>query len=68
MPEVKALLSSMLWPHMPWVREVLVELAEEGWTAVPERLRRCLLEYATGWGNTHISEQVWHDLKDKQNR
>ena len=58
----------MLWPQRQWICEVLVELAEAEWMHVPRCLHDSLMQWAVGWGNTHVFERIFHVLKDKQRR
>lgn len=67
-PDVGGFLRSMLWPSMPWVREVLLELDESMWHRVPERLTATLRQFAQGWGNTNISEDIFQVLRGKATR
>lgn len=66
--QVASLLEGMIWPAMPWVRESLLELDETDFQAVPGRLREALSEFSMGWSNTHLSEQVFQNLRGHEVR
>lgn len=51
---------------MPWVREVLLELPDAHWQAVPPRLEAALREFAQGWANTNLSENIFQHLRGKE--
>lgn len=65
---VNSTLDGMLWPSMPWVREIFIALSETGWQAVPKHVEKSLAEFVKGWSNTHLSEQIFQHLRGKEVR
>ena len=63
-PWMKEFLVGMTWPHMPWVRNILVALWECDWEFVPADVIAKIFHYATSFRTTKSVEDGFNVLRD----
>lgn len=59
-------LASMVWPDMQYCREVLVDLAETGFKAIPDHTMASIRGFALGMEGTYMIEQLVNFLLGKE--
>lgn len=64
-PEVRSLVSSLLWPRFTWVREQLVRLSEDGFGTVGPLVRGEVQYFVNALLTTRPVELAFNSLRDR---
>ncbi|CAK0903954.1 unnamed protein product [Prorocentrum cordatum] len=62
-PALQQWLRQLVWVKQPWVREVLVSLAETNWTDVPSDVEEQLMSVFSGPGGTKDVEDIFNVVR-----
>ena len=63
-PWCKQFWDCLLWPRMPWVREIMVSLSECKFHTVPEDVKGQLLDFVRGFSTSLPNELIFNHLRD----
>ena len=61
---LQAFHTALVWPHMTWVREVLLACAEYDWQHVPAWVSDSVRAWASRFGASVICEDMFNKLRD----